>query len=314
MATPQSLQKGKPRMKARFVYIVAVFLFFATVSCLTVSPGWADGTVTECDRLAAAPHDEMRVSSGVKDAYLDIPAALAACRKAVGEHPAVPRFLFQYGRVLLFDGNPKSLEYLEKAAEQEHTLAQHVLAVALSNGMVGVKDEMRALEWHMRAAENGAETSQAAVGISHIQGRGVEKNLEKGIAILEKYAEEGNMLASMSLVIVYSDKDFSVFNYERTVFHLEKQVEAGMKKGKSTLGMYYVFGVGTARDTKKGVALLTERAEDGNHFAARFLATQYQNGFYLKKNEELAKYWMCRGGKLGLEILKEDYGEDATCP
>ena len=41
-------------------------------------------TVTDCDRVAAHPDDPLRVARGVETREMDLPAAIAACRRDLG--------------------------------------------------------------------------------------------------------------------------------------------------------------------------------------------------------------------------------------
>jgi hypothetical protein len=61
-------------------------------------------TETECDTLAAHPDDPDRNTTGVKQADVDLPKAIAACQAAVAADPKNPRVNYQLARVLGYSG------------------------------------------------------------------------------------------------------------------------------------------------------------------------------------------------------------------
>jgi hypothetical protein len=86
------------------------------------------GAVTECDRLAGHKLDPDAVTAGVSRSAMDMPAAEAACRKAVADYPAHARSNYQLGRVIYYAGRGKeSLPYLQVAADAGYPQAIFVL-------------------------------------------------------------------------------------------------------------------------------------------------------------------------------------------
>lgn len=61
-------------------------------------------TETLCDRLAAHPDDPEKVSPGVAQSAMDIPAAIAACDAAVKADPGSPRLNYQLARAYGYAG------------------------------------------------------------------------------------------------------------------------------------------------------------------------------------------------------------------
>jgi hypothetical protein len=58
--------------------------------------------VTECDRLAGHAEDPNKVTPGVPEARVDLPAAIAACRADLAGDPGNPRLQYQLGRALSY--------------------------------------------------------------------------------------------------------------------------------------------------------------------------------------------------------------------
>ncbi len=92
----------------------------------------ATDAASRCDILAAWEFDYSRVAPSVDDDDIELSPAEIACRLAVEENPAKPRYLFQLGRVLLQQGNPVAFELLEKASGLNYAAADYMLALDLA--------------------------------------------------------------------------------------------------------------------------------------------------------------------------------------
>ncbi len=64
-------------------------------------------TVTDCDRLAAHPSDPDKVTAGVAQKDMDLPAAVTACQIAVKNDPVSGRLNYQLARALGYSGRGK---------------------------------------------------------------------------------------------------------------------------------------------------------------------------------------------------------------
>ena len=70
-------------------------------------------TATECDRVAAHPDDPLRVARGVETREMDLPAAIAACRRDLAQDPNNPRLSYQLARAMTYAGQVKdALPYI----------------------------------------------------------------------------------------------------------------------------------------------------------------------------------------------------------
>ena len=65
--------------------------------------------------------------------------------------------------------------------------------------MMDSAEEKKKLQWQMERAEKGSDTSQFALGIRYLEGKGVEKDLKKSRKWLEASAKQGNVDAKKAL-------------------------------------------------------------------------------------------------------------------
>ncbi len=101
--------------------------------------------------------------------------------------------------------------WYQKAAEENHPVAQYCLGLCYENGYGVTQDHVKAVSWFQKAAEQGIATAQGLLG---------------------KYYLE-------------------VKDYSKAFSWSNKSVEAGARSGCYTLGICYYYGYGVERDYKK---------------------------------------------------------------
>jgi len=69
-----------------------------------------------------------------------------------------------------------ALEWMRKAAAQNHAFAQHGIGFMYMQGECVEKDEAAAMEWFKKAADQGLPGSQMTIGMMYEQGLGVEQD------------------------------------------------------------------------------------------------------------------------------------------
>lgn len=129
--------------------------------------------VTECDRLAAHTEDPYKVSPGVSESAVDLPAAISACLKDVEADPQNPRLLYQLGRAQAYAGQIEaSLPNLEKSVDAHYPQAQFVLGYLLLDGRLKAPvDRCRAMELFRKSAAQARMASQIGLPAWSLAGR-----------------------------------------------------------------------------------------------------------------------------------------------
>ncbi|MEJ2602162.1 MAG: hypothetical protein P8172_02520 [Gammaproteobacteria bacterium] len=95
--------------------------------------------VTECDRLAAHPSDPDAVSEGVSRAAMDLPAAVAACEKAVADDAGNPRLNYQLARAYGYSGlHEEAAPFRERAVRAGYPQSLFVMGYILVTGWGGM--------------------------------------------------------------------------------------------------------------------------------------------------------------------------------
>lgn len=191
---------------------------------------------------------------------------------------------------------PEALEYLDKKAKEGNPYAQW------GYGRYYVDDERRSYDlekafyWFSKAAEKNMPVPLSNVAHMYIYGRGVKKDVKKGIELMLKTAELGTKSAQEYLVRLYGGYDDIIEpDYKEAFKWIEVLVKKSSLTAKYDMGVCYFYGRGVPEDKSKAVeiweSILEEVAETKNnikHKVCRTLYECYNNGFGVAKDEEKA--------------------------
>lgn len=163
----------------------------------------------------------------------------------------------------------KNFKQIELMSEQGDAYAQNLLGVCHLMGIAGLPENaVKANALFALSAVKGFAKAQYNLGVSYIQGRGVQKNEEAGIEWMRKAAAQENCAALRYLAVSYLD------------------------------------GIGVQKDEKKAIELLT-RAAKHNDSASQFeLGRWYENGWAVRKDCLKACGWYEKAAKQGNEDAK----------
>jgi TPR repeat protein len=127
---------GRIRMATTVaVLFLALGLAFQVISRRDALPPEGTARVTECDRLAAHPSDTQRLTPGIKQPDVDIPAAKAACSAALAANPGDGRILYQLGRAYFYDGDlEQGIAYFRQSDAVGYAQGQFVLGLIYAQG------------------------------------------------------------------------------------------------------------------------------------------------------------------------------------
>jgi TPR repeat protein len=297
-------------MKAWIFFLFAVLL-------LTPGPARAE-SVTDCDRLAAAPSDADRLAPGVAVAALDFGAALAACRKDLAAAPGNPRLGYQLGRLLAAARDPAGLGHLERAAKA-WPAARHLFGVILGSDYLGPADAERSLALIEKAAAAGHTASQVHLGRRYREGSGVRRDLAVALRWYRAAADQGSPEAAVALAEAHLAGEGVDKDPARAFAYLEAPLAAGNNRARTLAASLYVFGEGVAADPARGRALLEAAAGEGHLGAALNLGIYHQSGVFSghqgepsEADREAARDWLCRAGVQGRRARREYIG--GGCP
>jgi S1-C subfamily serine protease len=93
----------------------------------------------------------------------------------------------------------EAVKWWRKAAEQNHAEAQGVMGVCYDTGRGVAKDEVEAVKWYRKAAEQGDAYGQVDLGDCHATGQGVTKDYLEALKWYRMAADQGNEFGQYKL-------------------------------------------------------------------------------------------------------------------
>jgi len=272
-------------------------------------------SVTDCDRLAAAPLDLDRITEGVASSLLDHEASLAACRAALEADPENPRLLFQMGRVLDFsDADDEAALYYRRAIGHDYTAAYAYLAYQYDNGD-GVKEDVAEAVRLSRIAEARDDpTAHFNLGVFYKIGRGVERDLNQARQHFEAAAKAGHMHAFTEIAISEYDEAQSQREFAAVLskFRRAAQSDYEVSDAMFMVGHMLAHGQGTSRDALDALEWFRKAAALGHAEAAFAKGEIYENytdyGIAIGGHMEEALIWYRRAADLGHAGAMNDIG------
>jgi uncharacterized protein len=170
----------------------------------------------------------------------------------------------------------KGREWLKKAiAAKEYTAY-----LALGDYQENVKKDLKAaLAEYERGKDAGQIDCILRAADFYLEGKGVEKDEDRGKNLLIKAAEAGNPVANLRVAAaLLSAEKPAPTDLMAGYGHLLAASNGGLGQAQNELGLLYLSGKLGLADGPAGVAWLTRAAQGGNSQAQNNLATLYERG------------------------------------
>lgn len=201
-----------------------------------------------------------------------------------------------YTGELVTGDTTKAVELYRHAAEEGNLAGQSKLALALENGIGTEKNIDEALQWFIKAGDNGSDACYVEAGnICQEQG-----NSDDAIMYYKKAMEMGNRNGAFLLGAYYGKRNQLHEAYEcfKRGYEL-KDVTCAFYLGR----MYYGENA-VVNDPEKAVECLAFAADNGFAPAAYELATIYKAGDIVPKNDTLQYNYL---------VQAYENGHDGAC-
>ncbi len=172
-----------------------------------------------------------------------------------------------------FRDEAKGREWLKKAIDGKEFSAY----LALGDYEENIKKNLKeALAQYERGKDAGQIDCMLRSADFYIQGKGVAKDVDRGITILRKAAEAGNPVANLRLaaLILSQEKPEILAGYG----FLLASANGNLPEAQNELGLLYLSGKMGVADPSAGLAWLTRAAQSGFAQAQFNLAVLYDRG------------------------------------
>ncbi|KAI8330699.1 hypothetical protein BC941DRAFT_439954 [Chlamydoabsidia padenii] len=209
----------------------------------------------------------------------------------------------------------KAYHHYHIAAVAGDTDAQFQVAFMLSNGKGVDKNRSEAFHWYDKAAKNGHKTALYSLGLYYVKGLdGIPKDLQLAGDCFEKAAQLGLVTAMVSLASLYrmlinetleTRNDDPTLSYyrEQILFWHRKAAALGDSNAQRELGIFYNAGLfGVAQDHTMALDWLSKASRQEDAQATLLLASYYQNGIVVDKNDDQALRLYLYASSLGSPV------------
>lgn len=188
------------------------------------------------------------------------------------------------------------LRWMEAAAKAGDPIGQMNMAEYTLQGIpnVLVKNSQQALIWLEAAAAQQFPAAQLTLAYWYEQGTAGNKDPQKSHAIYLALAEKNHPQALYILGYQAATGMYEKINYPLAFQYFTRSAELGFSPAQNSLGMLYLAGQGTKRDTVSAIKWLTLAAEQGEVSAQFNLALIYARGDGITANQAKACQWFIK--------------------
>lgn len=225
-----------------------------------------NGSAQAAYALAALYRDALLVDKNEDEATRDREKTFFWMREAaVGGWPQA-----QYELAVFYysgkgtERNPaEAIQWLEKAAENDHVLAQRFLGTLYLNGthadsgLTVTPDAKKGAAWYLRAAYNDDGPSQAAIGSLYMSGKGIERDYIQAMKWNRLAAAKGEADAQKRLSTLYADQKRRS-NYEQAILFQREEFAKGDARAGYNLGRIYYYAPAPYMNPRQAVKLFRE--------------------------------------------------------
>ncbi len=205
------------------------------------------------------------------------------------------------------ENNSDIMETLHILADENNSNAQNMLGVCYLTGMNVVIDEKKAVEYLNSAAEQDHTAAQRNLAITLENQQSADKN--KIIALYEKAAEKDDSYALNNLAVCYLIGDGVKQNIKQAVKYFEKAVKYGDDFAMVNLADCYAVGNGVSKSDKKAFELYKQAADKGNLDGLKNAADCLMNGIGVKQNFRAAMDYYRKAADFGDTKALEKFNE-----
>lgn len=182
----------------------------------------------------------------------------------------------------------ESYRWMHRAADNGNAEAMRQCAKMCASGIGTAKDETAGFLWLEQAAYAGDVESQYLLGRVYEEGTYAKKDEVEALSWFKMAAKQNHTLAMAKCAVLYAQSNKIVKNYDLAVTYAEKALANGFHAVETLLD--YIKQ--TQRTEHSHIALLSEKAEQGDENAMKALANLYLNENGHSFDITKGMYWM----------------------
>lgn len=193
--------------------------------------------------------------------------------------------MLYYGGVNVPKDEKRAFELFMQAAQQGNAAACMNVADCYENGEGVEQSSDEAFKWYQKAADLGNPDAQSSVGLFYEFGMGVEKSLEKA-AMMYKLAVDGGSTSALYHLGRYHR---AMGDTENAFHYFLRAAQSGIGDAAYEVGRYYENGWGTEKNDAEAVSWYTKAITAAQNADAELeMGNRYFEGRGVDKDLEMA--------------------------
>ena len=200
-----------------------------------------------------------------------------------------------------------AVEWYRKAADQGFAEAQFNLGKMYSAGLGVGRNKKEAENWYRKAADQGFADAQCSLGEMLDASRSC-KFSQEAVEWYRKAAEQGLADAQFNLGKMYASGSGVSKNEKEAVHWFRKSAEQGFADAQFSFGMTLYNGRGGDQDHQEAAKWFRKAAEQGIAEAQHNLGVMYGEGLGVGRNEKEAAIWFRKAAEQGIAEAQNNLG------
>lgn len=209
----------------------------------------------------------------------------------------------------------KALSYYEQAISNGNFLAMGSIGSLYNTA--DYKDEKKAFEWNLKAAEKGNIFKMTLVGNSYRNAKGVNRDFSEAMKWYSKASRKGDISAMITIGDWYLAGSGVPQSYPKALEWYLMAADKGLPSGYYKVGYIYYYGKGVTQDYNTALQWFLKGAEKNDLLSILYAADSYRYGpkdyskameWYLKAMDNGSAYAIASIGDLyyeGLGVTKD---------
>lgn len=201
------------------------------------------------------------------------------------------------------------LTFWKRHAEKGDPNAQVLYGDCFEMGIgVEEKDLIKATSWYQRSANQKNAAGMWALGSMYHEGKGVQRDQQKGVKLFRQAAESGYSSAQYSLARSYYYGYGVKESKKDGIYWYNKAADNGNADAQYRLGYMYHFGLGVTKDYKQALEWYRTSANSGSSEGMYRVGYLYESGLGVKKDDQEAFSWFLKAAQKGYATAQNHVG------
>ncbi|KAF9902540.1 hypothetical protein EC991_004792 [Linnemannia zychae] len=227
-----------------------------------------------------------------------------------GDKDAQVRFatMFRDGQGGVPQDYEAAMDWYLKAANQGDDVAQYNLGHMYHNGYGVLEDFKQAMIWYLAAADQGYALAEHNVGFMYSRGEGTDQDFSQAFEWYHKAAEHGLASAQFNVGHCYNNGDGVEENPSQAMEWYLKAAEQGLVEAQFQIGQLYRQGRGVEQDYSAAFEWYLKAADQSDADAQQVIGCFYHDGLSVEQDYKVSLHWFLKAALQGSAMALYNVG------